>query len=330
MISACDHCTQILLDDLDMLFYDLDKNTLHLQGGIKPPWSKLDEYQNQYSKLNNKYHLYETNKTKAGHLLKEADKLNKKLPELKSIAATKQREIGDAYEEAEDLAEQSSKARDKIETLKKPLQDILDSLNKLGVSHESTKSAIKNAKALLKELHKIESKFKSGRQYEDILNSCNGIITRAEKLNDLLSNTNVDNVNNSLLILQNRLRDLETIITATDMDMSKAEELNAENKARISNLTNILDKIQLQEKIDNITLDLEKVQMWKKEISDILNKTANNYETLENSDEYKKLIEQLQNRENQLKGNISIIMEYLNRVNMHVSELNKNVTEYKQ
>lgn len=301
-----------------------------MQGGIKPPWSKLDEYQNQYTDLNHKYNLYETNKTKAGHLLQEGNKLKQRLPKLKSTVMAKQREISDIYEKAEDLAEQSNKARDKIETLKKSLQDMLDSLNKLGVSHESTKSAIKRAKATLKELHQIQSKFKSRREYEDILNNCNGTITRAQDLNQMLSNTNVDNVNNRLLELQQRLTDLEKIITATDMDMSKAEELNAENKARISNLTNILDKIKLQEKIDNITLDVEEVEKFKKQILDVLNKTAKNYEILENSDEYKKLMKQLQDRENQLRGNISRIMEYLNRVNLHVNELNRNVTEYKK
>lgn len=97
--------------------------------------------------------------------------------------------------------------------------------------------------------------------------------------------------------MNRRLADLEQIIIQIDMVNSRAEELNAENKRRINNLTAILEAVDADNKVGGIQSDIKDVETLKKQINDLINKTRNNYDMLDNNGEYTRLMNELEKRE---------------------------------
>ena len=51
-ISACDNCTVILIDDLNELTRQFDRNTAHIdKDGIPAPWIELEKFENEAEEL---------------------------------------------------------------------------------------------------------------------------------------------------------------------------------------------------------------------------------------------------------------------------------------
>lgn len=330
IITACDNCTQILLDDIENMIHDLNINTIHLEDGIKPPWEALERHERKYAQLNNKFRTHKSNKHKARELLETVnmDFYNNKLPLLQGIVKAKINTVDSLVTDGRDLEHKSDELIKKVDDIQAQLDEIIATLNKFGTSHESTKSALKKARAWLKEMHSLTSKFRDKAEYKTILNDCNGIMQYAANLSKTLESP--DGAQNQLNDLNRRLADLEDIIIQVDIVNSKAEELNTENKKRIDNLTAILEAIDLDGKIGGIHGDIDSIEALKKKIIDLLDKTKSNYDMLENNGEYVYLMKELENRERHLRQSYPEMVKYLERVDKHVKALERNVTEYRK
>lgn len=330
LLAACDNCTQILLDDIENLILDLDANTIHLQDGIKPPWETLDKHKHKYSLLNNKFQKHRLNKQKARELLETTnmDYYNNKLPVLQGIVRSKINTVDALVNDGRNLEKKSEELIKKLDYIKSQLDEIIGTLNKFGTSHESTKSALKKARSWLKEMRGLAARFHDASEYKTILNNCNSILQYARNMSDQLEYPH--NPKNQLNDLNRRLTDLEENIMDIDMVNSKAEELNAENKRRIDNLTAILETIDVDNKIGGIQSDINNVETLKKQINDLINKTKNNYDMLNNNGEYIRLMQELEKREKHLRESYPELVKYLERVDKHVKELEKNITEYRK
>lgn len=328
--KACDNCTQLLLDELDEMYFSLTTNTPHLQNGITPPWSKLREFEHKFQKLNTTVENYKYKTDKAKDIIEEAkvEIFEKKLPRLNYTMYQKQRELDDILKEGDELLKDSNTSLEKLDNTKERILEIINILNNFGNSHETTKNALAKGRKLLKEIKGIRSKFKTEYDYRKIINDCKRISTIADNVSKLLISPN--DLKERLRDFNTRLTDLKEISLKTDVINAKVEALNNKNKERINNLSRIIESLDLYGFVDSVNNDVKEINEINNKIKVLLSKTQHNYDLLNSNEEYKTLIEFLEEKEKLLREQNPIVEEYLEKVKEHVRNLEQNVTEYQK
>lgn len=320
----------MLLDELDEMYYNLSSNTPHLQNGVTPPWSKLHEFELRFINANASVEKYKYKTDKAKEIIEEAkvEFFEKKLPRLNSTVHQKQRELDDILKEGDQLLRDSNASLEKLDNTKERILEIMDILNNFGNSHETTKNALAKGRKLLKEIKGIRSKFKTEYDYRKIISHCDRVSKTADNISNLL--VSPDDLKEKLRDFNTRLADLKEISLKTDVVNAKVEELNSRNRERINNLSRIIESLDLYGFVDGVNNDIKEIKEMHNKINDLLNKTQHNYDLLSANEDYKKLIEFLEEKEKMLREQNPVVEEYLEKVKEHVRNLQQNVTEYEK
>lgn len=312
------------------MYLNLTGNTLHLQGGVTPPWSKLDDYEQRYARLNDNLQNYRSKTDEAKEIIDRArlEFFEKKLPKLNNTIHQQQRELDDLLKAGDRLSQDTCASSKQLGKIKARILEIIDNLNSFGSSHETTKNALAKARKLLKEIKGIRNKFKTEYDYRKIINGCERISESAANVSALLIYP--DDLKEKLQDFHMRLTDLKEIALKTDLINAKVEVLNVKNKERIDNLTRVLTSLDLYGVVDGFNSDISQVKEINEKIKDLLNKTQHNYDLLRADEEYKKLLEFLEEKEKMLREQNPQVQEYLEKVEEHVRNLERNVTEYQK
>lgn len=315
----------MLLNELDIISYDLNNSTLHLQGGIKPPWEKLAGYQRRYENLKNRFGNYEDKKDEAYDLIQSGNLnlLSDRVQSLKERLNGKENEVNEVANRADNLSGSSANLLGEINGIKTKLNNINTMLSKFGTTHETTKSALRKGRNWLKEIKEIQSQFKSKDEYDAILGSCDKILTQVTYLNE--SVTKPDGIKHRLDDLKNRIDDLGTLLAQIEKLQNTVNQTNSENERRILNLTEQLAPYQ---DIGTITSGLEGAETMKKQIQQLIDSTQRNYDALRNNNTIKMLLEELGKRESNLKEKNPLLEDYLLKVKQHVRQLEENASKY--
>lgn len=323
VIPACDKCTQWLLDDIDSLSSELYFNTNFLQNGtIEPPWSTLRNLENRYQYLNDKLALYLEDKLLAEELITNAslNELENRLYRMQD--RLKKREPQLTLKKSKDLLENSKQIADDIRKSKHDLQKLIDTLQNFGKSHVSTKEAVKQAKEIVRQINSI-SKAMKGYHHQEVLQKCAKVKQLIEKM---VSQPMIDpkDLKDQLSKLNRRVKDLESVLTETEMTNNEVDLKNRNNEIHIARLSEKIENIKRINKNKNEELiDINKTI---KKTYKVLNDTEGIYDLLLFDTEFKDLLRKLKDRDNEL----SFIdpEKYLDPVLKHVRQLEKNATEY--
>lgn len=320
----------MLLDELDEMFFNLASNTPHLQNGVTPPWSKLGEFERKYARLNGSLDNYNYKTSKAKEIIEEAkvEFFEKKLPKLNHALHQQHSDLDDVIKDGNELLQESNASLDKLDKIKERILEITDILNTFGNSHETTKNALAKGRKLLKEIKAIRNKFKTEYDYRKIINDCERVSVTADNISKLL--VYPDDLKERLRDFNVRLADLKEISLKTDLVNTKVEALNAKNKERIDNLSRIIESLDLYGFVDGVNNDINEVKTINNKIKELLSKTQHNYDLLASNQEYKKLIEFLEEKEKLLREQNPEVEKYLENVKEHVSNLQRNVSEYQK
>lgn len=312
------------------MYFNLSSNTPHLQNGITPPWSKLREFELRFINSNASIEKYKYKTDEAKEIIEEANVefFEKKLPRLNSTIHKKQRELDDILKEGDQLIRDANASLEKLDNTKERILEIMDILNNFGNSHETTKNALAKGRKLLKEIKGIRSKFKTEYDYRKIISHCDRVSKTAENISNLL--VSPDDLKENLRDFNTRLADLKEISLKTDVVNAKVEELNSRNRERINNLSKIIESLDLYGFVDGVNNDIKEIKEMHNKINDLLNKTQRNYDLLNANEDYKKLIEFLEEKEKMLREQNPVVEEYLEKVKEHVRHLQQNVTEYEK
>lgn len=329
-LEACDHCTQLLLDELDEMYFTLTNTTSHLQTGVTPPWSKLDDYEHRYARSNDNLQNHKSKSEQARKIIEEArmEFFEKKLPKLDNTIHQRQRELDDLLKDGDQLLKDTDASSQKLDKIKERILEIINNLNSFGSSHETTKNALAKARKLLKEIKGVRNKFKAEYDYKKVVNDCERVNEYAANVSSMLVYPDV--LKEKLSDFTVRLADLKEIALKTDLVNAKVEALNLRNRERINNLTGLLESFDLYGVVDSVSNDINEVKEISEKIKNLLNKTRHNYDTLRANKQYIQLLEFLEEKEKTLREQNPQIQEYLEKVEGHVRNLEKNVTEYQK
>lgn len=328
--TPCDNCTQLLLDDLDQLLYNLRSNSSHIQGGVTPPWSKLDGFEKRYVRLHDDLQSYQAERNKANSIIDKANSVlyESKLPRINGTVQQLKTELDYLLKDGSELVKNAAASSEKLDRVKNKLLDIIQTLNKFGSSHETTKNALAKARKLMKEIKAVRNKFKTEYNYSKIIMDCERVSENAANISRMLFYP--DDLGGKLEDFNRRLTDLKEISLKTDVLNGRVEALNTKNKQGIKNLTRVLESLDLYGTIDGINNDIAEVGDIKGKIIELLRKTEKNYDLLRNDKEYKQLLVFLEDKEKQLREQNPQVQEYLRQVEEHVKNLQMNVTEYQK
>lgn len=301
-----------------------------MQNGVTPPWSKLDDFERRYARLNDNLQNSQSKREKAKEIIKQAQMefTEKKLPKLNNTVHQRQRELDDLLKEGDELLKDSHTSLGTLDKIKERILEIIDNLNSFGSSHETTKNALTKARKLLKEIKGIRNKFKSEYDYRKIMEDCEKVSESATNVSNMLIYP--DDLKESLHDFNMRLGDLKEISLKTDLVNAKVEMLNMKNKERIDNLTKVLGTLDLYGVVDGVNGDIVAIKEISEKIKDLLNQTKRNYDVLRADGKYKNSLTFLEEKEKTLREQNPQIQEYLDKVQDHVKNLEKNVSEYQK
>lgn len=312
------------------MYYNLKTFTSHLPVGVTPPWSRLDAYERRYARLNDELESYNAKRDEAKEIIAAAnvDLLEKKLPKLNATLEKQRREFDDLIKEGEQLLRDTDASSEKLEKIRERLLENIHNLDRFGSSHETTKNALAKARKLLKEMKGIRNKFKTEYEYKKITDDCDRVSENAANVSKML--VYPDDVKGKLRDFDGRISDLKEIALQADVANGKIEQLNMRNRARINNLTRMLESLDPYGTVDDINSGIKEVNEFREKIKDLLNKTEQNYNKLRSDAKYKELLQFLEEKERLLKEQNPQVQEYLRKVQEHVKNLEQNVTEYQK
>ncbi|KAF5307738.1 hypothetical protein FQR65_LT06609 [Abscondita terminalis] len=318
--TPCDTCTQKLLDDVDLLSNDLHRNTdFLLNGTIEPPWSTLRNIEKRYVYLNDKL-LSQVHQKELAEKLLENSTLNDLESRLNTLG--EKLKEGQIDEDAiQNMQKQAQGVGKEITDSKNKLDDLIEMLQNFGKSHVNTPDAIKEAEKLLKEIEEIEKNMNF--PYKEVLDRCKEIKDAIQELMDQPS-TDPEKLKEDLKALNDRLNDMEKIVTETKITKNEADLKNTANEIKLDELQKMVDDIN--EKTAKSKEEITDARATMEKTFETLDNVREIYNELENDDSFKDLIKQLEARDADYN---QIDAEQLRKVvSKHVEDLQKNATEY--
>ncbi|KAF5275650.1 hypothetical protein FQA39_LY06762 [Lamprigera yunnana] len=320
--KSCDKCTEWLLDDLDQLSVDLDQHTyLLLNGSIEPPWGALRSIEKDYVLLNDKLALHLEQKNLAESLIANStiNKLEQQLNRLEN--KLNKYNIDQYVHDVKKLQGDISALGQKINADKQQLKNLIDILQNFGKSHINTQEAIEKAKNILQYIEGISKSL--NMPHKKILQKCNDVKDSIESIMSQIT-INPQTLKNDLTETNDRLKDMEVMVTKTKTTKNEADLKNQANKIKFRHLQNINEDIK--KRATETSNDLTDANIIMTGTLEKLDEIHKMYKNLDTNKDFNNLVQRLENREADLNFvNSDVIRQ---QVLKHTEELEQNATNY--
>lgn len=321
---ACDDCTQKLLDQIDELQSFLYNNTSHLlDGKLEPPWEILEDFEEVYSKLKERFTDHVATNNKAKEIIKHAhiDDYYNEVEKITKDSNMKKLKLDVLIKDIIDTKNKSLKAAADLDNTKQNLEDYTNHLKNFGKSHVSTREAVREGKSILREMRK---------QYEKVkkMNS-SSIINRCTALHGFLDSINKNNTMHGVVVLNDNLNDVNEFLDAVNQLISNTSRTIRQVGSK--NIANEKVLAKLQRKLDqgnnrkiSVDAELKTINENVKNANKVLNETKVMMSMTEDKG-LKDLVKDLKERQEVLKSNIHELEDKLKKSINHTQMLEKNV-----
>lgn len=319
VVSACDNCTQWLLNDIDWMAHQLTANTSFLENGtLHPPWQSLKTSSDRFAFYNSQFDSYVDQTQRARTLIGALDieRVEKQIDRArnKTEHSTAKSLSNISLKEVKEVALDIDETRQK-------LNGITNTLQNFGKSHVSTKEALKQAREIMRLINNIAK----GMKYpnEEVLKKCTQIHHLVGKM-ALKLNGDTGDVKPDLQELKNKLVDLETNLVIVDETASNAHAKNRHNQIRLDVLNEIVGRIDETDR--QVEKELKHTNKLIKDSLKSINSTLGYNEQLLRDEELDDLIDELQLKDSSVATFDS--GKLLQPVLTHVAQLERNSSDY--
>lgn len=326
--TTCDDgCTGVLLDEFTLLDKRLQEGAGHLIGGvIPPPWPQLQATNDTAIKLKYWLDLAERVAVLPDDI---SDKLNWQARELLDKAHRLESRGKQLEKDGQSIREEANKLSKVLSALRQEIDDVVRRLTLYG---QADTGGIVSVSQALQEAHQLLHEIK-GTNLNQRSKAANHSLKLCADLLNVIQNmlhglVKYEGLQQQLNNLDERLNDLNNLISETVNKSDKASEISSRNEEALTAVRNSLKRIEAQESEQRAFY--AEGENFNKESQQLLNVSASNIQNFEAlAKNLTDLISAVEKKEGILDYLNPIYKEkYVQRAQMHAERLHNSVLHY--